>query len=155
MSIQLLTNKPWANLGEWLINLLPMMNSHPPSCVCVCVFFSTGGADSSTRGWFNSLNCGGSTLVNDYFRGFSNVTWLQGSFMFPYIESRYVRICPVAPVPPLAPLQVEVHDLELLDFERLGFSLVFHCSRFGSGDDPRPPHFTLRVRCGGGLYVCF
>ena len=96
MSIQLLTNKPWATLGEWLINLFPMMNSHPPSCVCVCVFFSTGGADSSTRGWFNSLNCGGSTLVNDYFRGLSNVTRLQGSFMFPYIEScpdmsRYVQ----------------------------------------------------------------
>lgn len=43
MSIQLLTNKPWANLGEWLINLLPMMNSHPPSCVCVR-FFSDGGS---------------------------------------------------------------------------------------------------------------
>lgn len=34
---------------------------------------------------------------------------------------------------PRDPREVEVHDLELLDFE--------------------PPHFTLRVRCGGGLYV--
>lgn len=78
-----LTSSPW-----WIAT---------PQVVCVCVrFFSTGGADSSTRGWFNSLNCGGSTLVNDYFRGLSNVTRLQGSFMFPYIEScpdmsRYVQ----------------------------------------------------------------
>ena len=50
MSIQLLTNKPWANLDEWLINLFPMMNS-PPQVVCVCLLFFFDGGSRFINPW--------------------------------------------------------------------------------------------------------
>ena len=157
-------NKQWVMSIWQLANLFPMTNSHPPKfavCVCVSTFFSapTGGDGSSTLGWFNWFNCRGSTLlVNDDFRRLSHVNQcrLHSCFFIPsWSETESSRSSHHVRSTALGKGGGTWFGAPGFWAPWLSWSQLVTCWALDIGDLLRPPYFTLRVRCGGGLYVCF